>query len=70
MIANRSVLDWPQGPQSSNPKCFNGYTVVTPYRSNLVFLIDMLGRPVHTWRADPEKMQNPGSCAAYLMATG
>jgi hypothetical protein len=56
MIPNRSVLDWPTGVTVFKPeKCYNGYTVVTPYRSPLVFLIDMLGRVVHTWKADPER---------------
>lgn len=56
MIANRSVLDWPSGTTVFKPeKCYNGYTVVTPYRSHLIFLIDMVGRVVHTWSADPER---------------
>jgi hypothetical protein len=56
MIANRSVLDWPTGTTVFKPeKCYNGYTVVTPYRSPLMFLIDMAGRVVHTWSADLER---------------
>jgi outer membrane protein assembly factor BamB len=56
MIPNRSVLDWPTGVTVFKPeKCYNGYTVVTPYRSNLIFLIDMVGRVVHAWQADPER---------------
>ena len=56
MIPNRSVLDWPTGTTVHKPeKCYNGYTVVTPYRSSLIFLIDMAGRIVHTWQADPER---------------
>lgn len=56
MIPNRSVLDWPTGVTVFKPeKCFNGYTVVTPYRSSLIFLVDMLGRVVHVWKADPER---------------
>ncbi|MFQ5808306.1 MAG: hypothetical protein ACE5JM_01700 [Armatimonadota bacterium] len=56
MIPNRSVLDWPTGVTVFKPeKCYNGYTVVTPYRSSLIFLIDMLGRVVHVWKADPER---------------
>jgi len=51
----RSVLDWPTGVTVYKPeKCFNGYTVVVPYRSELMFLIDMLGRVVHAWNAHPE----------------
>ena len=56
MTANRSVLDWPTGTTVFKPeKCYNGYTVVTPYRSHLIFLIDMMGRVVHAWKADPER---------------
>ena len=55
-IPNRSVLDWPTGVTVFKPeKCYNGYTVVVPYRSSLMFLIDMRGRVVHAWKADPEK---------------
>jgi len=55
-FANRSVLDWPTGVTVYKPdKCYNGYTVVVPYRSTLMFLIDMRGRVVHAWRADPER---------------
>jgi len=44
-VINRSVLDWPTGVTVFKPeKCYNGYTVVTPYRSNLIFLIDMIDR--------------------------
>jgi hypothetical protein len=51
----RSVLDWPTGVTLYKPaKCFNGFTVITPYRSDQAFLIDMAGRVVHTWNADPE----------------
>ncbi len=51
----RSVLDWPTGVTVYKPaKCFNGYTVITPYRPDQGFLIDMAGRVVHTWYADPE----------------
>jgi hypothetical protein len=53
----RSVLDWPIGVTVYNPaKCYGGYTIVNPYRSSLIFLIDMRGRIVHTWHADPERI--------------
>jgi len=55
MFENRSVIDWPTGVTVYDPrKCYNGYTVVNPYRSDLVFLIDMRGRVVKTWYAHPE----------------
>jgi len=54
-LLGRSVLDWPTGVTVYEPeKCFNGYTVVVPYRSQLMFLIDMSGRVVHVWNAHPE----------------
>ena len=54
MTQNRSVLDWPTGTTVFKPeKCYNGYTVVTPYRSHLTFLVDMAGRVVHSWKGDP-----------------
>jgi len=53
----RSVLDWPTGVTVYKPdKCYGGYTVVNPYRSELIFLIDMLGRVVNVWRADPDRI--------------
>ncbi len=56
-IRQRSVLDWPTGVTVYDPsKCYNGYSVVTPYQSDLCFLIDMRGRVVHVWHADPERI--------------
>lgn len=55
-LLGRSVLDWPTGVTVYEPeKCFNGYTVVVPYRSEKMFLIDMAGRVVHVWNADPQE---------------
>ncbi|MCX7015435.1 MAG: aryl-sulfate sulfotransferase, partial [Candidatus Sumerlaeota bacterium] len=36
--------------------CYNGYTVVTPFLSPLIYLVDMLGRVVHQWevKTDPQ----------------
>ncbi len=56
-VADRSVLDWPTGTTVFKPgKCYNGYTVVVPYRSSLMFLVDMRGRVVHAWHADPDRL--------------
>jgi hypothetical protein len=56
-FSNRSVLDWPTGVTVYKPeKCYNGYTVVNPYRSELIFLIDMTGRVVNVWNAHPDKI--------------
>jgi hypothetical protein len=53
-ILGRSVLDWPIGVTVYKPeKCYNGYTVVAPYRAGVIFLIDMAGRVVHTWKSGP-----------------
>jgi hypothetical protein len=56
-IPNRSVLDWPTGVTVYKPeKCFNGYTVVNPYRAGTIFLIDMVGQVVHAWHAHPDRI--------------
>lgn len=57
-LNNRSVLDWPTGVTVYKPeKCYNGYTVVNPFRSELLFLIDMAGRVVKTWQAHPKEIR-------------
>ena len=54
-VPNRSVLDWPTGVTVYKPeKCYNGFTIVVPYRAEHMFLIDMKGRVTHVWRTDPE----------------
>jgi hypothetical protein len=54
----RSVLQWPVGVTVYRPeKCFNGYTVVVPFRSEKLFLIDMAGRIVHVWNSHPYELQ-------------
>jgi len=56
-IVNRSVLDWPTGVTLYKPeKCYNGCTVVNPFLSRTVYLIDMMGRVVHQWEI---KMEEP-----------
>jgi len=55
-MLGRSVVDWPSGVTVYKPgKCFNGYTVVVPFRSEKLFLIDMAGRVVHIWNAHPHE---------------
>jgi len=56
MLENRSVIDWPTGVTVYKPsKCYNGYTIINPYRSVLILLIDMHGRVVKTWYAHPDE---------------
>ncbi|HUV93810.1 MAG TPA: hypothetical protein VMX14_03115 [Anaerolineae bacterium] len=56
-IVNRSVLDWPTGVTLYKPeKCYNGCTVVNPFLSRTVYLIDMMGGVVHQWEI---KMEEP-----------
>jgi hypothetical protein len=51
-ILCRSVLDWPTGVTVYKPeKCYSGFTLFTPYRSGAIFMIDMSGRVVHTWKS-------------------
>ena len=55
-MLGRSVLDWPTGVTVyKTEKCYNGYTVVTPFVSPHIYLVDMMGRVVHHWeiRTDP-----------------
>jgi len=57
-LLGRSVLDWPMGVTLYRPeKCYNGYTVVVPYRSEKIFLVDMTGHVAHVWNADPERQR-------------
>ena len=57
-FANRSVLDWPTGVTVYKPeKCYNGYTVVNPFRSEIVFLVDMAGQVVRTWQMHPREIR-------------
>ena len=56
-MLGRSVIDWPTGVTVHKPeKCFNGYTVVVPFRSEKLFLIDMAGRVVRVWNAHPREL--------------
>jgi hypothetical protein len=51
MIGNRSVLDWPKGTTVYKPeKCFNGFTIINPFLSRTVYLVNMVGDVVHTWQ--------------------
>lgn len=51
MIQNRSVLDWPKGTTVYRPeKCFNGFTIINPFLSRTVYLVNMMGDVVHTWQ--------------------
>src|SRR6267154_2755577 len=57
------------GPQAkvglsvNDPKAFQGYTLFCPLSSNKAYLIDMLGRVMHSW----EGAATPAS-SAYLLA--
>ncbi|HEX9794566.1 MAG TPA: aryl-sulfate sulfotransferase [Planctomycetota bacterium] len=44
---------------------FDGYTMIAPLNSTMVYLLDMDGKPVHEWRADSA----PGG-HQYLLADG
>ncbi|MBT3274465.1 MAG: hypothetical protein HN368_15010 [Spirochaetales bacterium] len=51
MIQNRSVLDWPKGTTVFKPdKCYNGFTIINPFLSRTVYLINMMGEVVHQWQ--------------------
>ena len=51
MISNQSVLDWPKGTTVYKPdKCYNGFTIINPFLSRTVYLVNMVGDVVHTWQ--------------------
>jgi hypothetical protein len=51
MISNKSVLDWPKGTTVYKPeKCYNGFTIINPFLSRTVYMINMMGDVVHTWQ--------------------
>ena len=51
MISNRSVLDRPEGTTVYKPeKCYNGFTIINPFLSRTVYLVNMVGDVVHTWQ--------------------
>ncbi|OPZ10967.1 MAG: Arylsulfotransferase (ASST) [candidate division BRC1 bacterium ADurb.BinA364] len=55
-MLNRSVFDWPAGVSVYKPeKCWNGLTIVNPYLSRSIYLVDMLGRVVHRWNIHTEE---------------
>lgn len=45
-------VDGPRGLRSRKPGAFEGYTLISPLRSKLVFLVDMNGITAHTWRTE------------------
>jgi hypothetical protein len=51
MLHNRSVLDWPKGTTVYKPeKCYGGLTVIAPFLSRTVYLVNMMGEVVHQWQ--------------------
>ncbi len=51
MNRNRSVLDWPKGTTVYKPeKCYNGFTIINPFLSRTVYLVNMMGDVVHQWQ--------------------
>jgi outer membrane protein assembly factor BamB len=51
MIQNRSVLDWPKGTTVYKPdRCYNGFTIINPFLSRTVYLVNMTGDVVHQWQ--------------------
>ena len=80
-MTNRSVLEWPHGVSVYRPdKCYNGFTLVhgrgnwDPTHGHRVqnverwHLIDMSGRVVHKWTANP--IRRKGSALFERLANG
>lgn len=54
----RSVLEWPQGVTVyQREKCFSGYTLLCPFGSPMIYLIDMDGEVVHIWFVEPSSAE-------------
>lgn len=48
--ASKSVMDWPTGLTLwDRDRCWPGYTLLTPFSSPIVYLLDMNGEVVHMW---------------------
>ena len=49
-MQNKSVLDWPKGTTVYHPeRCYNGYTIINPFLSRTIYLVNMRGNVVHQW---------------------
>jgi len=53
------------GLKLCSPEAFDGYTLFAPLSTNTVYLIDMLGREVHSWETE----HTPGN-SVYLLEDG
>ena len=51
MIHNRPVLDWPKYTTVYKPeKCYNGFTIINPFLSRTVFMINIVGEVALQWQ--------------------
>lgn len=47
------------------PGALQGYTLLAPIMSKMIYLLDMQGKVVHTWEGE-----NPGNLSVYLLENG
>lgn len=50
---------------TNEPRAFQGYTLLAPIMSKMVYLLDMQGKVVRTWEGE-----NPGNLSVYLLENG
>jgi len=49
----------------NDPRAYQGYTLLAPIMSRMVYLLDMDGRVIHTWEGE-----TPGNLSVYLLENG
>jgi hypothetical protein len=49
----------------NDPRAYQGYTLLAPIMSRMVYLLDMQGRVVRTWEGEA-----PGNMSVYLLENG
>jgi len=69
LASSRSVLEWPSGLTTwRHDRCECGFTVLTPFGSPAVYLLDMQGNVVHMWfvSTGPDPEDRMTMLAKYL----
>jgi hypothetical protein len=60
-----SAFEQPRGLVRNEPGASSGYAIFAPFNSDTVYLVDVEGRVVHTWKndkaGDAMYLQNDGS---------
>jgi len=53
------------GLMVNDPRAYQGYTLLAPIMSKMVYMLDMQGRVVRTWEGEA-----PGNMSVYLLENG